>query len=631
MTEEKLLEKIRNDHKDATSHWRSWRKEARECYEMVAGHQITEEDRELLEEELRAAVVFNRIDPMVSSVVGHQINNRHEIRFMPRTIGDTGINEVYTGAAQWADDECDGEDEITDAFWDLVVTGIGVTETRMDYEEDIEGKLLTAERFSPLEILIDPSSRKRNASDARFMIRERWFPRSEAEERWPAIKKIDTSATEVWVENPSDEEPHNAHDAWKYENDASQWYKKEEDQILVLMYQYYHLVPRYAVGDPDSGKVIELSQAKFERLKDQLEMRGIRYVKRMQREYRTAWVAGPKIVENEIGPCPHSFTLKVMTGKRDAKKNVWYGIVRPMIDPQRWSNSFFAEIMDILKSNRSGGAFVEEDALVDPRKAEEQWSSTNPLILVNSGAISNGKIQERNPIQYPVGLDRLMQFAVSAIPEVSGINMELMGMVDRNQPGVIEAQRKRAGMTILAGMFDSLRRHMKERGRVVLYFIDEYISDGRLVRIVGDDGLEKFVPLRKQEGVKKYDIIVAESPVSTNQKEETFQIMMQLLPLMAQIAQAGGNVPPETLDYLPLPTTLTQKWKEMLQPDQQQQQMQQQMQQLTVAEREAGVAKDQSVAQLNQVKAMVEQMEARLNEKLKPFEAVSKSLERAAK
>lgn len=621
------VETIRKHHRDATTHWREWRKEANECYEMVAGHQLTEEDQSQLEEDLRTAVIFNRIDPMVSSVEGHQINNRHEVKYYPRTVGDAGINEVYTGAAQWADDECDGEDEVTDAFWDLIVTGIGVTETRMDYEMDIEGKLITAERFSPLELLIDPNSTKRNAADARFLIRERWFPRKEAEMRWPKIKKIETNDTDIWVEPEGGSDIHDASEAWKYENDASKWYKKEEDEVLVLQYQYYELVPRYAVGDPDSGKIVELSQNKFDRLKTALDERGIKYVKRMQREYRTAWLVGPEIVEDETGPCHHSFTIKPMTGRRDETKHTWYGLVRAMIDPQRWSNSLFAEILDIIKSNRTGGAFVEETALSDPRKAEEQWNDANPLIIVADGAIANGRILERNPIQYPVGLDRLMEFTVSSIPQITGLNMELMGMVDRNQPGVLEAQRKRAGMTILAGLFNSLRRHMKERGRVVLYFIDEYMSDGRLVRIVGGDGLEQYVPLRKQEGVKTYDVIVAESPVSTNQKEETFAILMQLLPVIPALVQAGANIPPDIFDYLPLPTTMTQKWKEMLKPNPDQQKEQERMKDQQFRKQEAEIKKDESVAILNRVKALVEQMEA----KLKPIEQISQMLERAAK
>ena len=247
---------------------------------------------------------------------------------------------------------------------------------------------------------------------------------------------------------------------------------------------------------------------------------------------------------------------------------------------------------------------------------------------MRDGALAGGRIQDRNPIQYPQGLDRMMEWAVRSIPDVTGINMELMGLVDRDQPGVLEMQRKRAGMTILANMFDSLRKHQKERGRVVLYFIQEYISDGRLIRILGEDGIEQFVPLTKAEGAAKFDIIVDESPSSPNQKEETFAVLMQLLPTFTQM---GYPVPPEILDFAPLPSTLAQKWKQMLQPDAAQQQMQQRIQQLMLAleqkEREAKAYKDQTQGDLNKAKALVEQLQARL----KPYEMQSQMLDRANK
>ncbi|NIV38716.1 MAG: hypothetical protein GWN58_57650, partial [Anaerolineae bacterium] len=51
--------------------------------------------------------------------------------------------------------------------------------------------------------------------------------------------------------------------------------------------------------------------------------------------------------------------------------------------------------------------------------------------------------------------------------DVSGANLELLGMADKVQAGVLEAQRKQAGMTILSWAFDSLRAYRRAHGRVL--------------------------------------------------------------------------------------------------------------------------------------------------------------------
>lgn len=607
--DEDFVELVKEHHRAAMSHLKEWRKEAVENYQYVAGHQYTDEEMGALEEKEMASVVFNRIDPMISAVIGHQINNRTEIEYIPRETGDIEKNEVLTGAVRWADDECDAEDEVSYAFWDMVVSGIGWTETVMNYDEDAEGKLHTAVRIAPLEMLYDPKSTKPNLSDASYLIRERWWPRKDAVAQWPKLRDLSVSDAESWASEGSDN--HDASRAWMYETDAGRFYRKNDDQVLIIQYQWYEFAPVYMVGDPTTGRVIELDQSRFNRVKARLDETGGRYIKQMRKRYYQAFICGPYVLERGESPYPNGFTFKAMTGKRDEIENTWYGLVRGMKDPQRWSNKFFMEIHEIMISNRRGGAFVEIDALVDQRAAETAWNDPTGLIFLNPGALGKGKIQERNPAQYPAGLDRLMQIAVSSIPDVSGLNLELLGMVDRDQPGVVERQRKQAALTIIAGLFNSLRRHTKERGRLVLYFILEYMSDGRLIRITGQNGMEQYVPLIREEGTAKYDVIVSEAPTSPNQKEETFLVLSQILPLLQQY---NVPLPPETLEYLPLPSRLTKAWAQAMQPDPRQQKLQQQMEDLEVRLQASEVAKNESAAMLNEVKAATEKLTAKVEQ-----------------
>src|SRR5687767_407443 len=63
-----------------------WYKDAESDFAFHAGHgQWEEADRQRLKGQNRPCVTFNRIGPAVAAVVGMEVANRQEVRFIPRT------------------------------------------------------------------------------------------------------------------------------------------------------------------------------------------------------------------------------------------------------------------------------------------------------------------------------------------------------------------------------------------------------------------------------------------------------------------------------------------------------------------------------------------------------------------
>jgi hypothetical protein len=556
-----LIKRIQEEKRRFEAKHGKWRTEAKENYDMVAGdgRQWSAEDKAVLEEQGRVAVEFDRLGTIVDAVSGSEINNRKETTYIPRLPGNVqlqGKNFMLTAAAKWARDNCDAEDEESDAFVDVLIAGVGCTQTRMDYEGDEEGQILI-ERKDPLRLGWDASATKRNLTDRKCQWEEVKFTKDEIKARWPekadeiegAGESSDDDGDELKVVNP------------RTAYEGSDKPGSESAEIDVTHFQWYEVEQIYKVLDPMTQQVIELNEERFQMVQQLFPQ--ARFAKIPRRKYMEAFVCGN--VELEVAPlCPKAskpaqdFTFHFITGKRDRNRGYWYGLVRPGKDPQKWANKFFSQILHIFNSNAKGGVLLEKGAVPNMKKFKDEWSASDAVQELNPGGLA--KMQQKQPANIPPTLWTGMEFAISAIRDCTGVNLELLGLVDRQQAGVLEQQRTQAGLTILAPFFSSLRLYRKCQGRVLAYFIKEYISDGRLIRMVGPEG-EQFVALMREDVDVDAECVVDESPTSRDTKEKTWAV---LGPIMQMMQSQGIMPPPEVLDYLPVPTSLAQKIKQAI-------------------------------------------------------------------
>lgn len=520
-----------------------WRKDAREDYAFVAGDQWDEADVQKLRDQNRPVITFNRVAPMIETVGGLEISNRQEVRYIPRTQGDGMVNELLTGAAKYYRDQCDAEDEESEAFMDTSICGVGVTETRMDYDEDQAGTI-RIERIDPFEMYWDPAANKANLSDARYIFRVKALSEDEFEEAFPDAPD-DIATSDFSFDNP-DLVKDNPRDQYRTGDQ-----QVEKSEFWVIEYQWREKV---AVFMGPNGPV-EMPMDRAEKIEKTGAQRAATKMTTMR-----AFICGDTVLQKGQAPCPYGFTYKFITAKRDRNDNSWYGIVRAMKDPQKWANKWLSQSLHILNSNAKGGAFIERGALQNPRKAEEQWADPSSLTLLNDGGLA--KVKEKTFNQFPSGFDRLMHFAIDSMPQVTGISFELMGLADRQQAGIVENARKQAGFTIVARLFNSLRRYRKEQGRLLMHFINEYIPEGTLVRI-GDPSMAQYVPLLKDKRVLQYDVIVDDAPYSPNQKDAIWAAFQQILPAIAKLP-----IPPqvwaEVVKNSPLPASTAEKIAQVL-------------------------------------------------------------------
>lgn len=588
ITHAEIVQNIRRSQ----AHFSEWNKCAKEDYDFYAGQQWDSNDKAIMEESGRVPVTFNRIPRTINAVCGLEVQNRQEVRYFPREMGDVGLSETLTNAAKYVRDNCDAEDEESEAFEDALICGIGWTETSLDYETDEEGAVLI-ERRDPFEMFVDPSAKKRNFDDKRYCGRIKSYSKSEFLARFP-----DAEVPSSQFFDTGDEQPHFTDPLHTYNKEKTG--DNDEKTIQVAQYQWYELKKHYLVVNRETGEEVEFPEDRFSKAKPMLDSDPrYQYTKspKPKRVYYQAFVTATGSLEGDTAPC-NTFTYNAITALRNKNDNLWFGLVALMKDPQRWANKWLSQVQHILNTQaKSGKMGFETGAFKNSKQAKAEWAKPDAMVEFNPGGLA--KMHQFEAARYPDGVDRLLQYAITAINDTSGVPLEILGLTNRDQAGIVEESRKQQGITILAKIFDSLRRYRKEQGRTLGKFIQDYLSDGRLIRIVGKEGAQ-YVPLTRDKLSLKYDLVVDDAPTSSNVKERTFAILSQLVP---QLLQAGVPIPPDVLDYTPLNESLIQKWKAYI-SDSKQDPMAEKAKMLELGGKEAEIIGKQAKAKLDEANAM---------------------------
>jgi hypothetical protein len=366
--------------------------------------------------------------------------------------------------------------------------------------------------------------------------------------------------------------------------------------------------------DPATGGMREYSSKEYDQLKDNAEQAQVTLPQCLpvqSRVFWEAWVVGGVVLQSGPSGAQKDFPYQSLTCYRERETGYWTGVLKLMRDPQRYANRFMSLMASILATGAKGGALFETGTFANSKKAKDDWGRWNAMIEVNPGKL--GSIQPREPVNMPPAAADLMSFAIGSIRDVTGVNIELLGQENDNETGVVEDMKSKAGLTILASVFDAMRLYRKRQGVLLAEFVQRFISDGRLIRILGQTG-QQFIPLIRDQFAMDYDIVVDESPSSRDVKARTWMALGQLAPMLQQ----QGIFVPSMLDYTPLPQSLVMELKQAVQQKMQQppqpplplqvEQMRQQGKQAELAQQ--GQLKQQEIAATSQAAQAEQQAQA---------------------
>lgn len=602
-------------------HSANWRSDAKKAFEFVQGDgQWEPGDVEKLREEMRPVVTFNKTQKFVKMVCGLEINNRQMTTYLPRDVrnpGEVKANEILTSASDWMSQGCDAPRHQSRAFRDAVICGMGWTEGMIDYDDDPQGRYVET-RVNPLEMGWDCNARDQNLSDAKRVWRVKEMPLEDAKRLLPGVTdQVDPAELDAsWIGDISrevDKTKTKTQKELRAENTEA--YDDSDKKVKIVQVQWWEYEPYVRTVDPSTGQSADISEDQYEMANEQwMQVSGGQPLPRanLRRKVYKQAIVGNTVLTVEDSPVRNGFTFHCITGDTDDINGLWFGIVKTLRDPQTWSNKFFSQLMHIVNSTAKGGILAESDAFPDIRQAQTSYAKPNAITVVSPGALGKGKIQPKPGTGLNAGVLQLLQISDQMFSDTTGMNLELMGAADRQQPGVLEAQRKQAAVTIMATIFDSLSAFRRDVGHMRLAFIQDYLADGRLIRIHGDDG-HVAIPLLRDQTLGDYDVIVDDAPSSTSMKEKAWASLSMILPTVQHMLTP--QVVTMLLDYVPhLPSRLVEELKAIASqpPDQEAIAMQQRKAEAEVSKDETDALKNKTAAVLDLAKAASERAQQRV-------------------
>lgn len=582
----------------------SWAKKAKQCIDFLEGRMWTEEEKAKMRAMKRTALTINKIAPLYRLIIGYQTSNRLDVTFLPtsdsRASEDVAevLNNIYKAEANRADLQYAD----TDVFADGLATGRGYWDVRLCFEENELGEIVY-DVADPFSKYIDPDCAHYDISHPRhgaaYVQDSVWTNLDEINEKFGsdaamAVKYImapnyqsdilqymgtnEVSPKRYFGQYADDKDYHSWSDVY-----MTDFIDHQAKQIRIIDSQYKMTTLMDCFMDLETGDIEPIPKdwldkpEAIEKVMAYAEKRGnpLKVTKRPVRRVRQTITCGDIVLFDDWSIYKDYTTVGFFPYFR---RGATRGMIEDLIDPAKEINKKRSVLTDILNRNANSGWIYEEGTLDADQEENLRKYGASAGIHVKYKS-KGGQSEPPRRLEaggYPQGLDRLEQKSSNDHNEISGINQSALGQLDTVQSGrAIEARQRQAVLAIQM-YSDNFSRSKKIVGRRTLDVFQNFYTESRVYRIMGEDSRISTIEINKKEQtgsnavtrinditVGKYSVHVDEVPISATFKQAQFEETMMIIEKLGPIGMALAQIAPELIvDQTSLPRK--QEWKEAM-------------------------------------------------------------------
>ena len=640
--DKKLLDRFEKDKKFADKGLAPQRKNTKKCQAFYAGDFMDYIDSIQFKDQngkpRRMMTQITKVQVYVDAVAGHFAQNRRKPKYSAM-MEDSDVQEAYSKYAnalsEFVRDNANADQAETEADDDMLINGYGAIETAMSYGEgyatdEPNGEIMMG-ALDPDSVWWDPAACAKNLLDARFCGVTKQYDAEEAEDLFNAEDEDFETAMSFEGGEGYKYDPTlgGNYDRIKYD-----YFDEKAGRVNVHFYHWYEIEKYYRAENPlhtmnDPYIITQFAteidviaeEHGFDGRAEQLEIpakaksavkelfdTAIELFEFKKKVYYSAIISGERVFTKTLAESQQGFKIKFKTGRRDKKNKMWVGMVNSMMEPTLYYNKALTELMFTIASNSKGGVIVEEDAVEDITTFEADYAKTDGVVVVNSGAIANGKIKDKKTPFQPTGYEQIIGFSDANISGSVGIDDTFLGYAKNTMEAAsLQRQRVQQTLTVFAKYVDSISLYAREQARLMLDYLRIYAQNNRgaLFNILGENGALEFARISDDIMMNEYAVEISDAPMSVDEKADKGKTLADMALTLISVGDPSGKfILAKALRYMNIEGQDAREIAELLAPEEESidpayvKQLEDMIQQITGEEASARVelTKSQSAA-----------------------------------
>jgi hypothetical protein len=544
----------------AAERHQDWATIAKRAVEYFESKQWSDEDLAFMNEQKRAALTINKIKPLVNLVLGYHLSNKTDITYTPGHDG-TGNGDIAK-ALSFVSKQISQINLLpyidAEVFFDGLVGGRGYYDQRLDFESNDFGDVRYRVQ-DPFATYLDPDADTYDLDQSsNFIMTSRFVSVDEVEHVYG--KEASMLVSPLVSHMAYNSMPVTLFDGWEeitpwrrfggeregelvgpFAGTFYDWVDTARKSVRLLDIQHYVWVERWYFIDLETGDRSPIpdhwTKEKVDKVLFWAAQQNNPLVVTLRPERRVRWthMIGDVVVYDDWSPY-RRFTIKPFFPyfRRGKTK----GMVEDLMDPQDEVNKRRSARLNIIARSSNGGWMYAKGSLDAMQKANLELYGSTPGFHLEYET-RNGTLPEPKQIQpptVPVAQNQLEIDAEDDLNEISGVNKDALGMVEKVQSGIAIQAKQRQTVVGLEGFMSNWTRTKILCGRGQLELIQNHYVEQRIVRTMGTGNTPEQIIINERAGsgiinnvsLGKYDVVVNEVPISATFLAGQFEDLLRL-------------------------------------------------------------------------------------------------------